>query len=114
MDERRRHRVSSDLQMALNDILIREVSDPRLSRVNVTRVKLSRDGSHASVFYEVAGTDEQWQESEEAMNSASGFLRSRLASRVRLRTVPALSLIADRSGQEGDRTLNLIRKLKND
>ena len=114
MDERRRHRISSDIQMALDEILTREVSDRRLSLVRITRVKLARDGSHATVFYEVTGTEDERLETQQAMNSARGFLRSRLASHVRIRTVPVLSLVLDRSGEEGDKTLNLMRELRSD
>lgn len=114
MDERRRQRLSGDILQVLQDVISREVSDERLQRVHCTRIKLSRDGSHATLFYEVTGTEEQRLESSEAMDSARGFLRSRIASGIRMRAAPALSLVLDRSGEEGDRTLEVIRELEDD
>ncbi|MBN2587678.1 MAG: 30S ribosome-binding factor RbfA [Candidatus Fermentibacteraceae bacterium] len=114
MNDRRRQRLAGDMLQSLEDILSREVSDERLQRVHVTRVKLSRDGSHATLFYEATGTEEQQLETVEAMESARGFLRSQLALRVRMKGTPALSLVFDSSGEQGDRTLGIIRELNSD
>ncbi|MCK4806518.1 MAG: 30S ribosome-binding factor RbfA [Candidatus Aegiribacteria sp.] len=114
MDERRRHRLAGDIRQIVGEILSRNVSDERLRNVNITRVKLSRDGSHATLFFEATGTDTERQDSYVAMESAKGFLRSQLASRIRLRTVPVLSLVKDVSGEKGDRILHIMRDLSDD
>lgn len=112
MDERRRQRISGDIREAISQIIARSSSDPRLQLVSISRVKLSRDGSHASVFYETAGDADQRRESCEAVDSASGFIRRNLASMVHTRTVPVLSFVHDVSGEEGDRVLGMIEELK--
>ena len=114
MDERRRSRLEADIRQIVGETLSRSVSDKRLRNVSISRVKLSRDGSHASLFYETAGTETEKQDAFEAMKSAKGFLRSQLASRIRMRTVPVLSLVKDESGEEGDKILNIMRELSND
>ena len=114
MDDRRRARLEVDIRQKVEETLTRDVSDERLLNVTITRVKLSRDGSHATLFYETTGTDTERQDASEAMESAKGFLRSQLASRIRMRTVPALSLAKDESGEKGDKTLNIMRELSND
>ena len=114
MDERRKNRLEGDIRQIIGEVLSRNVSDERLRNVSITRVKLSRDGSHATLFFEATGTDEERLAAYEAMESARGFLRSQLASRIRIRTVPALSLVKDESGEKGDRILNIMRKLSND
>lgn len=114
MDDRRRSRLEVDIRQIIGEILSRNVSDERLRNVGITRVKLSRDGSHATLFYETAGTDTERQDAYEAMKSARGFLRSQLASRIRMRTVPVLSLVKDESGEKGDRILNIMRELSDD
>jgi len=115
LNERRRQRLSGDLLAAVEEILAREVSDARLRAVHVTGVKLSRDGSHATLFYEVTETSVNRREDvRNAMESAKGFIRSRLASRMKLKSVPILSLVLDSSGEEGDRVIRLIRELMGD
>lgn len=114
MDERRRQRVSTDIRQVLGELLSREVSDSRLIDVTITRVKLSRDGSHASVFFETAGSETECRETCDAMKSASGYLRSLLASRISLRIVPVLSFVHDTSGEKGDRVIGIMRELEDD
>jgi len=114
MDERRRSRLEVDIRQIVGETLSRSVSDERLRNVSITKVKLSRDGSHATLFYEVAGTETEKQDAFEAMESAKGFLRSQLASRIRMRTVPVLSLVKDESGEKGDKILSIMRELSND
>ncbi len=112
MDERRRKRISGDIREALSELLTRSTSDPRLEQVSISRVKISRDGSHASVFFETSGTEEQRKEACLAVDSASGYIRRSLASMIHLRTVPVLSFVHDVSGEQGDRIINLIEDLK--
>jgi ribosome-binding factor A len=114
MDERRRSRVSGDIRQALMEVIARDTSDPRLRGVLVTRVKVSRDGSHASVFYETSGTEEEREAAVEAVASAVSYLRRNMASMLSLRTVPALSFVHDLSGEQGDRVLGIMRELGDD
>ena len=114
MDERRRSRLSGNIAQALMEIIARDTSDPRLACILFTRVKLSRDGSHATVFFETSGTDEQREAAVEAVGSASAWLRRNLASMLSLRTVPVLSFIHDLSGEKGDRVLGIMRELGDD
>jgi len=114
MNDRRRQRLAVDIRETVGEILFRDVSDERLHNVSITRVKLSRDGSHATLFYETTGTEEEQLQTSEAMESAKGYIRSQLASRIRMRTVPVLSLVKDDSGAKGDRTLSIMRDLDKD
>ncbi len=114
MDERRRQRLEHDILQSLQDILLRDVSDERLVGVHFTRIKLSRDGSHATVFFETTVDEQGRQEILSAMESAGGYLRSQLSTRIRMRSTPALSFVHDQSGEKGDRTLKLIRELDGD
>lgn len=115
MEERRRQRLEVDIREDVGEILSRDISDERLKNLSVTRVKLSRDGSNATLFFEISGAkEEQQQEAFKAMESAKGYLRSKLASMIQMRTVPILSFVKDDSGEKGDRVLNIMRELDTD
>ncbi|MCD4775796.1 MAG: 30S ribosome-binding factor RbfA [Candidatus Aegiribacteria sp.] len=114
MEERRRQRLEVDIREDVGEILSRDISDERLKNLSVTRVKLSRDGSNATLFFEISGAEEEQQEAFEAMESAKGYLRSKLASMIQMRTVPILSFVKDDSGKKGDRVLNIMRELDTD
>jgi len=77
----------------------------------VSAVEVSRDLSHAKVFVTIfnGGEDqEEIRESVKALNNASGFLRSKLGQRMKLRIVPTLRFHFDDSLSRGNYLSNLI------
>ena len=96
-------RVADQLQRQIALLVAREVADPRVGEVTVSGVDLSPDMRHAKVLVTPArGTD--GDASVQALNRASGFLRSRLGRRVRMRRLPRLVF-------EHDRTLELALRI---
>ena len=114
MDARRVERLSEQFRLLISGILEKEVSDPRLEFVTVNRVCLSKDGSFATVFFSMIGSEDNIVQSRNAMESASGFIRRELAGKVRLRTVPKLRFVYDRSLEEGEKILGIIREINPD
>ena len=89
-------RVADQLQREVALLVAREVADPRVGEVTVSGVDLSPDMRHARVLVTPArGTN--GDASVEALNRASGFLRSRLGRRVRMRRLPRLVFEHDRT-----------------
>lgn len=74
----------------LTQLLLTDVRDPRLQGVSITEVKLDREIEHANIFVNALGEEERRDEVLEALDRAQGFLRSELASRLRLRRMPQL------------------------
>jgi ribosome-binding factor A len=101
-------RVADQLQRELAELIRDEVKDPRLGMVSISGVEVSRDMAHAKVYVSVLGEEQVARDSLEALNHAAGFLRHELGRRVRLRTVPQLRFIHDRSLEEGARMSALI------
>ncbi len=114
MDVRRVERLSEQFRLLISGILEKDISDPRLEFVTVNRVSLSKDGSFATVFFSMIGSEDDIIQSRNAMESASGFIRRELAGKVRLRTVPKLQFVYDRSLEEGEKILGIIRELNTD
>jgi len=107
----RTQRVADQIQRELAALIQREVKDPRVGMATVSAVEVSRDLSHAKVFVTIfnGGEDqEQIRESVKALNNASGFLRSKLGQRMKLRIVPTLRFHFDDSLSRGNYLSNLI------
>ena len=100
-------RLADQIQRDLADLIRLEVRDPRVGLVTITTVEVTRDLSHAQVFVtslaETAAT-----ESVKALTHAAGFLRSRLAQTLKLRTIPELHFVYDASVERGVRLSKLI------
>ena len=107
-------RIGDSLQQELARLLQFTLSDPRLKMVSVTGVDVSRDLSHAKVFFTQMGVDDAQAAAEttSALDRASGFLRSEIARTATLRTVPKLRFCFDESVGRGRDMETLIRKVR--
>jgi len=90
-------RITSDIKLALSELL-REVKDPRVSKLlSIVKVDLSGDLSYATVYVSAIEGFEATVSSVKALKGASGFLRRELGARLKLRKVPELRFVADDS-----------------
>ncbi len=112
MSGRRPLRLAETIQAELADILHREARDPRLHFLTITHVEVSDDLRRATVHVSVLGSEEEKAETMEMLQRAKGFLRSQLASRLRLRRVPELAFVADRSLDNALRVWQLLEGIK--
>ena len=113
-DYSRTQRIGDSLQQELARLLQFTLSDQRLKMVSVTGVDVSRDLSHAKVFFTQMGVDDAQAAAEttSALDRASGFLRSEIARTATLRTVPKLRFCFDESVGRGRDMETLIRKVR--
>jgi ribosome-binding factor A len=91
------NRVTSDIKLALSDIL-RDVKDPRVSKLlSIVKLDVSGDMSYATVYVSAIEGREKTLESVKALKNAAGYVRRELGARLSLRKVPELRFIADDS-----------------
>ena len=90
----RSFRVADQIQRDVAE-LIRELKDPRIGMVTINAVEVSPDYAHAKVFFSVLVG--KADDSEAALNEASGFLRNGLFKRLAIHTVPTLHFHFDRT-----------------
>ena len=107
MSHGRPQRVADLIQRELSDLIRREVRDPRVGMVTLTSVDVSPDLSHAKVFFTLL-QKERIDAAAQALQRASGFLRSQLAHRMKMYTTPELRFVYDESVERGDRLSQLI------
>jgi ribosome-binding factor A len=104
----RHARIADQIQRELAELVRTELRDPRIGMVTLTGVEISRDQSHAKVFFTVLGPDGAAQEALEGLQRAAGFLRSGIAHRLTTRKVPELHFEHDESVERGVRLSKLI------
>jgi ribosome-binding factor A len=92
---RRSIRLADLILRELANMLLEEVSDPRLELVSLTGVKLNADLKIALVTFTVGGGEERRKEVLDGLNKAKGFLRSGLARRLDMRSLPDLRFAHD-------------------
>jgi ribosome-binding factor A len=104
-------RVTEAIKRELSFILDRQVEDPRIGMVTVTRVDLSDDLRHAKVYVSFLGGDEEKALGLKLLKKARGYLRSELAGRLDLRVVPELMFLIDESAENYLRIEKLLKEI---
>jgi ribosome-binding factor A len=110
----RTQRVSHFLHEELARLLQSTVRDPRVQEVNLTGVEVTRDLSHAKVFFTLMNdvSVEERAEVAAVLSKVSGFLRSELAKASTMRTVPRISFRFDESVGRGRDMETLLREAR--
>ena len=108
MPAARHARIADQIQRELAELVRTELRDPRIGMVTLTGVEITRDQSHAKVFFTVLGPEGAAREASEGLRRAAGFLRSALAHRLTTRSVPELHFEHDESVERGVRLSKLI------
>jgi ribosome-binding factor A len=104
----RQRRIADQIQRELADLIRIEIKDPRVGMVTLTGVEVGKDYGHAKVFFTLLGAEQALHDTELALQRGAGFLRTRLAHRLRLRKVPQLHFVYDASVERGMRLSRLI------
>lgn len=106
--QNRQERAAQQIQREIAELIRLEVKDPRVGFVTITDVDVTRDYSHAKIFYTLMQGESA--ETQDALTRSSGFLRSQLGKRINLYSVPQLHFVYDHSVEHGMALSALIDK----
>jgi ribosome-binding factor A len=111
---RRVSRVAELIKREVSQMLLNGIKDDRVGTgmVSVTDVDVSGDLQHAKIYVSIYGTEEAKAETMAGLKSATGYVRSELGARVRLRRTPEVVFIEDRSIERGSKVLSLLNQLE--
>lgn len=113
---RRVSRVAELVKREVSQMLLHGIKDDRVGAgmVSVTDVDVSGDLQHAKVFVSIYGTEEAKAKTMAGLKSATGYVRSELGQRIRLRRTPEIIFQEDKSIERGTRVLSLLNQLQLD
>ena len=93
-------------------MLARDVHDPGIGFVTITRVQVTPDLQHARIHYTSLGDDTARANTAKALGRASVFLRRQIGARLRLKRVPELEFLYDESIAGQDRIEQLLNNIR--
>jgi ribosome-binding factor A len=105
-------RVADQIRGEIALLLAREVHDPGIGFVTLTRVQVTPDLQQARVYYTALGDENTRRNPERALERAIPFLRRQIGSRLRLKRVPELKFMYDESIAGQDRIEQLLNELR--
>lgn len=97
-------RVAKEVQRVVSEIIRRELADPRVRQVTITRASVSRDLQVARVYYTSLGDERAHRQAHAGLLRAAGFVRRRVGELLRLRVTPEVAFHRD---EEFERVLRV-------
>lgn len=107
----KQERMAERIRMILSELLLREVSDPRLQGVTITRVKVDPEMMFADVHVSALGDDDRREEVLTGLKSAKGFLRREVGQRITTRNTPDLFFHWDHALEKSEQINRLLDSL---
>lgn len=107
----RSQRVSEEIQKITAEVILREIKDYDLSSVTITRAEANRDLSEATVHYSVLGDEDERRECADILKRIAGYVQKRIGDELRLRQIPHLKFVFDKSIAEGAHMEELFDKI---
>ena len=108
----RADRVADQVRAEISSMIARDLRDPGIGFVTITKVSVSPDRHHARVSYTTLGDPAARKNTLKALSRAASFMRSQLGQRLRLRRAPELEFEFDESIAHQDRVEQLLQELR--
>ena len=102
-------RINGEVLKVLAEVIRGEIKDPRIPEfTSVVSVEVAPDLKTCKAYISVIGDDLDKLNALEGLNSASGFIKSRLAKELNLRNTPDIRFYIDQSIEYG---VNMSKKI---
>jgi ribosome-binding factor A len=108
----RPERVADQIRAEVATIIARELQDPGIGFITITRVQVSPDLQHARVYYSSLGDAAARKTTAKALQRAESFVRRQIGRRLRLRRSPEVEFTFDESIEHQDRVERLLQELR--
>ncbi|TCK97940.1 ribosome-binding factor A [Natranaerovirga hydrolytica] len=105
-------RINEEIKKELSNLIRTELKDPRVNPMTtVVNVHTTSDLKHCKVFISVLGNEEDKEETVNALNKASSFIRTEIARLINLRNTPELKFIKDDSIEQSIHMSKIIDEI---
>ena len=109
--KQRASRVSQELKKTVMQILLEDLSDPRLGFVTVTHIEVTDDLRFARIFYSVLGDESQKESTAEALQEQQGFIRRLIAQRINMKFAMDIQFLVDKSIDQSFKIDAILKKI---
>lgn len=111
MNPYRKEMVCKEIKRVTADLVQKELRDPRLGFVSVTKAEVSSDFKYAKIFFSVMGNERQQKKTMAGLRHAKGFIQKELSRAIRMRSFPEIRFELDDSIEKAFKMTQLLDKL---
>ncbi|MTI94470.1 MAG: 30S ribosome-binding factor RbfA [Firmicutes bacterium] len=111
MNRTRAKKMAEIVKEEVSEIIAGKLKDPHLGFVTITSVDVTNDLRYCKLYVSVLGSETERTNSFKALEKATGFIRSELGARIRVRHVPEIKFVLDQSASHQEKINELLQKL---
>ena len=89
-------KINSEIQKQLMDIILKEIDDPSVGLLSITRVETTPDLNESKIYFSLLD-ETKYDKVKDILKAMNGFIRMLLGKRIRLKVLPELRFIPDTS-----------------
>lgn len=108
----RPEKVANAIRKEMSTILREDLKDPRIGFTTITKVEITPDLRNAKIYYSVLGNEKVKKGTEVALNNAKGYIRTLVGNRIKLRLVPEIAFLVDRTYEHQDRIDEILGQIR--
>lgn len=110
----RAQRVADEIYKLVSEVVLNDLSDPRLNGVRITRAKMTKDLRLARLFFHMGDdvTEADKKEAIRGLHSTKGYLKRRIGEEINLKFMPDIDFFYDDAIDTSDRIEELLAGLK--
>lgn len=110
MSQRRTAKVAQAIRQVVSTAILTELRDPRVKKVTVLNVEVPADLRSAKIYVSVLGEEREGYLVLRGLQSARGFLQSKIAEELDLRWTPILEFVMDLGVKKSIETSKMLRE----
>ena len=96
-------RLGEEIRKIISNMILRgDLKDPDInSLTSITAVEVTSDGSYATVYLSILGSEEEKEAGRAALQRAAGYIRNNIGKAVKIKHVPELTFKTDTALEYG-------------
>ena len=105
-------RLNNKFAQEISNIIHNEIKDKEVGFVTITEVRITNDLSFAKVY--ITTLNDNREKVLATLNKASGFIRTMLCDKVKIRKMPEIHFVYDESIEYGKKIDDIIERINNE
>jgi len=112
MTTRRIEKIAQAILETVGTTILLHLRDPRIQNVTVLHVDVAPDVQSAKIYISIMGDEKSKALCMHGLNSAKGFIQSKIADRIQTRYTPVIKFIQDSVVKDSIEALRILDELQ--
>tara|TARA_R110002095_G_scaffold208914_1_gene194943 strand:- start:4447 stop:4863 length:417 start_codon:yes stop_codon:yes gene_type:complete len=112
MTSRRLAKIAQAILETVSTTILLHLRDPRIKNVTVLHVEVAPDVQSAKIYISIMGDEKSKALCMHGLESAKGFIQSKIADRIQTRYTPLIRFVQDSAVKDSAEALRILDELQ--